>query len=96
MTDYQKIAALHKMEPLGGRKPSELLASILELCPQGQEASIFFTYLFLERLLAVLPIILGEDDHWNVRALVKKANALWSLQGMKTLLGLHGILGGCG
>ncbi len=33
LTNYQKIAALHKMEPLGGRKPSELLASMLELCP---------------------------------------------------------------
>jgi hypothetical protein len=33
LTDYQKIAALHKMELLGGRKPSELLASMLELCP---------------------------------------------------------------
>ena len=33
LTDYQKIAALHKMEPLGGRRPSELLAAMLELCP---------------------------------------------------------------
>jgi hypothetical protein len=34
LTDYQKIATLHKMEPLCGRKPSELLASMLELCPR--------------------------------------------------------------
>jgi hypothetical protein len=34
LSDYQKIAALHKMEPLSGRKPSELLASMLELCPR--------------------------------------------------------------
>ncbi len=33
LSDYQKIAAVHKIEPLGGRKPSELLASMLELCP---------------------------------------------------------------
>jgi hypothetical protein len=33
LSDYQRIAALHKMEPLGGRKPSELLALMLELCP---------------------------------------------------------------
>jgi hypothetical protein len=32
LTDYQKIAPVQKMEPLGGRKPSELLASVLELC----------------------------------------------------------------
>jgi hypothetical protein len=83
LTDYQKIAALHKMEPLGGRKPSELLASMLELCPRGHETSIFFTHLFLERLPAELRITLGEDDHQNVRALAKKADTLWSLHGMR-------------
>ncbi len=84
LSDYQKIAALHKMEPLGGRKPLELLASMLELCPRGHETSIFFTHLFLERLPAELRITLGEDSHQNVRALAKKADALWSLHGMKT------------
>ncbi len=71
------------METLGGPKPSELLASMLELCPRGHETSIFFTNLFLERLPAELRITLGEDDHQNVRALAKKANALWFLHGMK-------------
>ncbi len=84
LTDYQKIAALHKMEPLGSRKPSELLASMLELCPRGHESSIFFTHLFLERLPAELRITLGEDDHQNVQALAKKADSLWSLHGMKS------------
>jgi hypothetical protein len=84
LTDYQKIAALHKMEPLGGRKPSELLASMLELCPRVHETSIFFIHLFLERLPAKLQITLGKDDHQNVRALAKKADTLWSLDGMKT------------
>jgi uncharacterized membrane protein YgcG len=83
LSDYQRIAALHKMEPLGGRKPSELLASMLELCPRGHESSIFFTHLFLERLPAELRITLGEDDHQNVRALAQKADALWSLHGMR-------------
>ncbi len=56
---------------------------MLELCPQGHETSIFFTHLFLERLPAELQITSGEDDHQNVRALAKKADALWSLHGMK-------------
>ncbi len=71
------------MKPLGGRKTSELLASILELCPRGHETSIFFTDLFLERLPAELRITLGEDNHQNVRGLAKKADALWSLHSMK-------------
>jgi hypothetical protein len=46
LSDYRRITALHKLEPLGGRKPSELLASMLELCPWGPEMFIFFMHLF--------------------------------------------------
>jgi hypothetical protein len=56
---------------------------MLELCLQRHETSIFFMHLFLERLQAELQITLSEDDHQNVRALAKKADALWSLHGMK-------------
>jgi hypothetical protein len=70
------------MEPLGGRKPSELLAAMLELCPRGHETSIFFTHLFLKRLPAELRIMLGEDDHQNPRDVAKKADSLWALHKM--------------
>ncbi len=72
LSDYQRIAALHKMEPLGSRKPSELLDYMLELCPRGHETSIFFTYLILERLPAEIRIMLGKDDHQNVRAQARR------------------------
>jgi hypothetical protein len=62
----------------------ELLAFMLELCPRGHEMYIFFTHLFSERLPAELRITLGKDDDQNVRALAKKADALWSLHGMMT------------
>jgi hypothetical protein len=73
---------LFRMEPLGGRKLSELLAAMLELCPRGHETSIFFTHLFLERLPAELRIMLGEDNHQNPRDLAKKADSLWALHKM--------------
>jgi hypothetical protein len=47
MSDYQRIELLSKVEPLGGRKPSDLLATMLELCPHGHKSSPFFCYLFL-------------------------------------------------
>ena len=43
LTDYQKVDQLLKMGDLGARRPSELLAAMLELCPSGQETSLFFT-----------------------------------------------------
>ena len=63
LTDYQKVDQLLKMESLGARRPSELLAAMLEACPRSQETNIFFTHLFLCRLPAELHIMLGEDDH---------------------------------
>jgi hypothetical protein len=32
---------LHKMEPLGARKPSKLMSHMLEICPRGQEKNEF-------------------------------------------------------
>ena len=84
LTDYQKVDSLLKMEPLGTRRPSELLAAMLEACPRGQETNIFFTHLFLCRLPAELRIMRGEDDHQDVRNLVTKADKLWALHGQKS------------
>ena len=39
LTDYQKVDSLLKMEPLGARRPLELLAAMLEAFPPGQETS---------------------------------------------------------
>jgi hypothetical protein len=85
--DYQRVSLLFQMEPLGGCKPSELLAAMLELCPRGHESSIFFTHLFLERLPAELRILLGEDDHQNPRDVAKKADSLWALHKMNLVPG---------
>ena len=49
---------------------------MLEICPRGQETSLFFQYLFLQRLLQELYIILAEDDHTDLR---KTADTLWAI-----------------
>jgi hypothetical protein len=82
LNGYRHVSMLLRMEPSGGRKPSELLAAMLELCPRGHETSIFFTHLFLERLPAELRIMLGEDNHQNPRDMAKKADSLWALHKM--------------
>ena len=86
LTDYQKVDQLLKMGDLGARRPSELLAAMLELCPRGQGTSLFFTHLFLCQLPAKLRKILGEDDHQDVRLLINKADKLWAIHGQKTHL----------
>jgi hypothetical protein len=77
-TTFQRIEMLHKMEPLGGRKPSELMAHMLELCPRGQEKNEFFLFLFLQRLPRELRVLLGDDfaEPWDLAA---RADRLWAM-----------------
>jgi hypothetical protein len=42
LTDYQRVKQIFQLPPLGAQKPSELLAEMLQLCPRGQENSLFF------------------------------------------------------
>ena len=50
LTDFQKVELILAKEPLGARKPSELLVYMWELCPLEQHNKIFFAALFLQRL----------------------------------------------
>jgi hypothetical protein len=51
---------LVKMEPMGGRKPSQLLHAMLEFCPLGMERHLSFHYFFMQRLPQALRTQLGE------------------------------------
>ncbi len=59
LTDYQRIEKLHALDNLGSRKPTQLLSEMTELCPQGEQQSKFFAFLFLHRLPSWLRIMLG-------------------------------------
>jgi hypothetical protein len=43
LTEFQRVEKIHAIEALGGRKPSELLHEMLELCSSGHDASPFFS-----------------------------------------------------
>jgi hypothetical protein len=79
LTTFQRIEALFKIEPLGGRKPSELLAQMLELCPRGQEKNPFFTFLFLQRLPKELRVLLGDEALEEPRDIGELADKKWAL-----------------
>jgi hypothetical protein len=73
-------------EPLGGRKPSELLASMMEFCPRGEERSAFMAYHFLNRLPSELRVLLAEDDHQDLRALAARADKLVAHQQQRAVV----------
>jgi hypothetical protein len=44
LSDYEKFDMLFKMEPMGGRKPSQLLHAMLLYYPPGMERQLSFHY----------------------------------------------------
>jgi hypothetical protein len=46
---YQKMERMMRLPPLGDRKPSVMLAEMLEFCPAAAPSTAVFTFLFLQR-----------------------------------------------
>ncbi len=76
LTDFQRVEMLLAMPPLGARRPSELLADMLEICPPGQQENIFFAGLFLQRLPREIRVLLTHEDHTDLRRLAAHADRL--------------------
>jgi hypothetical protein len=79
LSNFEKLDLLFKCEPLGSRKPSQLLASMLQFCPEGTEDGVYFHYLFLQRLPATLRAMLGDVEEGDPRALAARADRLLAL-----------------
>ena len=69
------------MGGLGSRRPMQLLAEMMELCQDDEEASCFFVFLFLQRLPAWLKVQLEVDDLADIRQLATRADRLFVLHG---------------
>lgn len=76
LTNFEKVERITAGEPLGARKPSEMLAAMMEFCPRGEEKSVFMSYFFLQRLPTEIRILLAEDDHTDLRTLAARADKL--------------------
>ena len=83
LTKYQRIEKLDALGSLGSRRPSQLLAEMMEVCPDDEENSCFFVFFFLKRLPAWLRVLLEGDDHEDILRLAEHADRLLSLHGHK-------------
>jgi hypothetical protein len=68
------------MPALGARRPSQLLAPMLEICPAGDEKSKIFPALFLQQLPPQLRVLLTKNDLTDLVALAEHTDELWSHQ----------------
>jgi hypothetical protein len=78
LSHHEKLEILYKSEPLGGRKPSQMLASMLAYCLAGMEQTIMFQFLFLQRLPVTLRTLLGEQEPGDIWSLADRADRLWA------------------
>ena len=80
LTDIQKVDLLVDMPSLGDRKPTQLLAAMVEACPRGQENSVFMSALFLRKLPADVRILLAHMDHTRLKEMATAADQLVAMR----------------
>ena len=74
VTDFQRAEKLMALPTLGDRKPSDLLATMLEICPRGWEKENFFTFLFMSRLPLNVRVLLKGVPTANLQLLAEAAD----------------------
>ena len=80
LTPVQKAMKVMAMPSLGDRRPSQLLADMLEFCPVGEEASSFFRAAFVQRLPAELQVLIDGVEEADLKDLATKADKLWAIR----------------
>jgi hypothetical protein len=76
LDDFQRLELLMDLPPLGGQRPSALLAQMRQLCPGGEETTLLFRSIFLRRLPAAVRMQLAEDRYSPVAALAARADKI--------------------
>jgi hypothetical protein len=79
VSDYQKADRLMSMPALGDRRPSDMMAAMLDMCPRGWSQENLFAHLFLSRLPQHLRVLLRTRDTADLRALAEAADELHDL-----------------
>jgi hypothetical protein len=77
LTPFQMVDRIVNMEPLSGRKPTELLVAMLWF--RSKEDHHFFAYHFLQRMPREVRVLLARDCSKDIHALAKKVDVLMSL-----------------
>ena len=81
--EKDRCRKLLNMPPLGGRRPSELLAEMLQLCRGDDADGRLIRYMFLFRLTPTMQSMLGEDKTSSIADLAAQADALMDAEAAK-------------
>ncbi len=78
LTPVQMADRLMKMPDLGDRRPSQMLAAMLEYCPPGEETTAFFRAAYLSRLPAEIRGHLDGLEAGDLKDLAARADRQWA------------------
>ena len=79
VSDYQKAEKVMSLPPLGDRKPSALMAEMLEHCPRGWEHEKWFSFHFLSRLPSHVRVLMKDKETADLRLLAERADEIAAL-----------------
>jgi hypothetical protein len=77
LTPVQRAAKLMDQPDLGSRRPSQMLADLLQDCPPGEQGTAFFRAAFLKRLPADIQVHLAQVDSMDLKELAQRADQLF-------------------
>jgi hypothetical protein len=77
LSPVEKAVKLMDAPDLGDRRPSQMLADLLQLCPPGEHATAFFRAAFMKRLPAEVQVHLSGTEELDLKALALRADKLW-------------------
>ena len=67
LTSVQMAGRIFDMPELGDRCPSQLLAAMMEFCPEGEVNSAFFRASFLRRLPREIRVLLADEVRGDLK-----------------------------
>ena len=80
LSPIQKAAKILSMPVIGDRRPSQLLADLLEYCPPGEENTAFFRAVYMQRLSVDMQVLLEGIEDGDLKQLAQKADKLWAIR----------------
>ena len=76
LTAVQMAEKIYDMPELGDRRPSQLLAAMMEFCPEGEVNTAFFRASFLRRLPKEIRVLLADEVRGDLKDLAIRADEL--------------------
>ena len=80
LSPIQKATKILSMPVIGDRRPSQLLADLLEFCPPGEENTAFFRAVYMQRLSVDMQVLLEGIEDGDLKQLAQKADKFWAIR----------------